>query len=296
MPHDTRRTPAGHWDAPLSLTWPVFLAVLGGALLHACWNVLVKSSEDKALDTALIHLLGSLVAVPLVLWVGLPPAAAWPFLLMSLVIHVAYYTALAGAYEHGDMSLTYPLMRGLAPLLVALSASTVLGEQLTPGGWIGVLAISAGVLTLGFSPQALAAPKAIAFALANAVTIMLYTLVDAQGVRHSGHALQYVATLFMLDGWPFALLVFARRRGRVLAYAKVRWPLALGGAIASLASYGIALWAMTRAPVATVSALRETSVLFGALLGVWLLKETFTLRRAIGTCVIVAGMMSLRLG
>jgi len=279
----------------LTLTWPVFLAVLGGALLHASWNVLVKSSDDKALDTALIHLLGSLVAVPLVLWVGLPPAAAWPFLLMSLVIHVGYYTALAGAYEHGDMGLTYPLMRGLAPLLVAVSASFVLGETLSPGGWIGVLAISAGVLTLGLSAPVLAAPKAVAFALANAVTIMLYTLVDAQGVRTAGNALQYVATLFMLDGWPFALLVFLRRRGKVLAYARQRWPLALGGAIASLGSYGIALWAMTHAPVATVSALRETSVLFGALLGVWLLKEAFTLRRVVATCAIVAGAMALRL-
>ena len=279
----------------MTLTWPVFLAVLGGALLHASWNVLVKSSDDKALDTALIHLLGSLVAVPLVLWVGLPPAAAWPFLLMSLVIHVGYYTALAGAYEHGDMGLTYPLMRGLAPLLVAVSASFVLGETLSPGGWIGVLAISAGVLTLGLSAPALAAPKAVAFALANAVTIMLYTLVDAQGVRTAGNALQYVATLFMLDGWPFALLVFLRRRGKVLAYARQRWPLALGGAIASLGSYGIALWAMTHAPVATVSALRETSVLFGALLGVWLLKEAFTLRRVVATCAIVAGAMALRL-
>ena len=279
----------------MTLTWPVFLAVLGGALLHASWNVLVKSSDDKSLDTALIHLLGSLVAVPLVLWVGLPPAAAWPFLLMSLVIHVGYYTALAGAYEHGDMGLTYPLMRGLAPLLVAISASFVLGETLSPGGWIGVLAISAGVLALGLSAQALAAPKAVAFALANAVTIMLYTLVDAQGVRTGGNALQYVATLFMLDGWPFALLVFLRRRGKVLAYARQRWPLALGGAIASLGSYGIALWAMTQAPVAMVSALRETSVLFGALLGVWLLKEAFTLRRVVATCAIVAGAMALRL-
>lgn len=265
-------------------------------MLHAAWNVLVKSSEDKSLDTALIHLLGSLVAVPLVLWVGLPPAAAWPFLLMSLVIHVAYYTALVGAYEHGDLGLTYPLMRGVAPLLVALSASLVLGERLTTAGWIGVLAISSGVLTLGLSTQALAAPKAIAFALANAVTIALYTLVDAQGVRASGHALQYVATLFMLDGWPFALIVFARRRGQVRAYARRRWPLALGGALASLGSYGIALWAMTRAPVATVSALRETSVLFGALLGAWLLREALTRQRLLGICVIVAGMMLLRLG
>ena len=281
----------------MTLTWPVVAAVLFGALLHAGWNALVKSSSDKALDTALIHLLGSVVAIPLVALVGWPPASVWPWLLASLVIHVGYYTALAGAYEHGDLGLTYPLMRGTAPLLVALSATFTLGETLTPVAWIGVLAVSLGVLTLGLSQQAFNSPKAVRFALANAVIIALYTVVDALGVRASGHALRYVATRFLLDGWPFALIVFLRRRGDgVLAYARQRWPLALGGAIASLGSYGIALWAMTQAPVATVAALRETAVLFAALLGVWFLKEVFTPRRVIGTCVIVVGVMALRLG
>ena len=281
----------------LALTWPVVGAVLFGAVLHAGWNALVKSSTDKALDTALIHLLGSVVAIPLVALVGWPPASAWPWLAASLVIHVGYYTALAGAYEHGDLGLTYPLMRGTAPLLVALSATLTLGETLTPLAWVGVLAVSAGVLTLGLSKHAFEAPKAVRFALVNAVIIAVYTVVDALGVRASGHALQYVATLFLLDGWPFALIVFLRRRGDgVLPYARKRWPLALGGAIASLGSYGIALWAMTQAPVATVAALRETSVLFAVLLGVWLLKEVFTPRRVIGTLTIVVGVMALRLG
>ena len=280
----------------MALTWPVVLAVLGGALLHAAWNALVKSSSDKSLDTALIHLLGSVVAIPLVALVGWPVAAAWPYLAASLVIHVAYYTALAGAYEHGDLGLTYPLMRGLAPLLVALSATFTLGEHLSPAAWAGVLGISAGVLTLGLSQYAFNAPKAVRFALVNAVIIAIYTVVDALGVRASGNALQYVATLFLLDGWPFALIVFLRRRGTVGVYVRQRWPLALLGAVASLGSYGIALWAMTRAPVATIAALRETSVLFAALLGVWFLKEIFTLRRIVGTCAIVAGVMALRLG
>jgi drug/metabolite transporter (DMT)-like permease len=136
----------------------------------------------------------------------------------------------------------------------------------------------------------------VRFALVNAVIIALYTVVDALGVRASSDAAQYVATLFLLDGWPFALLVFLRRRDTALAYAKQRWPLALGGAIASLGSYGIALWAMTQAPVAMVAALRETSVLFAVLIGAWFLKERFNLRRLTGTLIILAGVMALRLG
>ena len=187
-------------------------------------------------------------------------------------------------------------MRGSAPLLVALSATVTLGETLSPLAWAGVLGVSAGVLTLGLSQHAFDAPKAVRFALFTAVIIAIYTVVDALGVRAGGNALQYVTTLFLLDGWPFALIVFARRRGAVGPYVRKRWPVALLGAIASMGSYGIALWAMTRAPVATVAALRETSVLFAALLGVWFLKEVFTTRRLIGTCAIVGGVMALRLG
>jgi len=281
----------------VTLTWPLVLAVLGGALLHASWNALVKSSADKALDTAVIHLIGSLIAVPLLLVVGLPPVASWPFIAASVTIHIGYYVALTGAYKHGDLGLTYPLMRGTAPLLVALSASLTLGEQLSPLAWAGVLGVSCGVLALGLSRQALDSPRAVKFALANAVIIAVYTVIDALGARASGNALQYVAALFVLDGWPFALIVFARRGGAVVwPYAARRWPVALLGALASLGSYGIALWAMTRAPVATVAALRETSVLFAALLGTWFLKEAFTVRRAIGTVTILGGVMALRLG
>jgi phosphonate utilization associated putative membrane protein len=281
----------------MTLTWPVVAAVLFGALLHATWNALVKSSQDKALDTAVIHLVGSLLAVPLVLVVGWPPAASWPFITASVVIHIAYYIALTGAYKHGDLGLTYPLMRGTAPLLVALSAATMLGETLSPLSWVGVLGVSCGVLALGLSRHALDSPRAVGFALANAVVIAVYTVVDALGVRASGNALQYVAALFVLDGWPFAAIVFMRRGGAVVwPYARARWPVAALAAAASLGSYGIALWAMTQAPVATVAALRETSVLFAALLGVWFLKEAFNPRRAFGTAAIVAGVMALRMG
>ncbi len=284
-------------SSALLLTWPVAATVLFAALLHAGWNVLVKSGTDKAMDNALIPLLGSLVALPVLLVVGWPPAAAWPFLLASAVIHVGYYTALTGAYQHGELGLTYPLMRGTAPLLVALSSTVTLGETLSPLSWAGVLGVCCGVLALGLSRHALDSPRAVGFALANAVVIALYTVVDGLGVRASGDALQYVLALFALNGWPFALIVLVRRGADAAwPYARRRWPVALLGGIASLASYGIALWAMTRAPVATIAALRETSVLFAALLGSWLLKESFNSQRIAGTVFIVAGVMALRMG
>lgn len=280
----------------MALTGTVTLAVLMGALLHAAWNALVKSSTDKALDTALIHLIGSLVAIPGVVLLGWPPAEAWPYILTSMLIHIGYYVALAGAYQHGDLGLTYPLMRGTAPMLVALASILGLGEVLSPMAWAGVLGVSAGVLMLGLSRHALDSPRAVAFALANACIIATYTIVDAYGVRASGHALQYVFAIFVLDGWPYGLAVLARRGRSAWPYAVQRWPLALCGALGSLGAYGVTLWAMTRAPVAMVAALRETSVLFAAFLGTWVLKERFTLRRAIGTLVIVVGVMALRLG
>ena len=283
------------------MPWDVVLAVLFAALLHAGWNAMVKSSPDKALDTAALHVMGALVVVPILVVTGLPPAAAWPFLVASMLIHVGYYVSLTGAYEHGDLGLTYPLMRGLGPVLVALSSGLLIGEQLSTAAWVGAGGICAGVLLLGLSRQALARPKALAFALANAAAIAMYTVVDGLGVRTAthagGNALQYVATLFLLNGWPFTALVVHRRGAHASwSYLRRRAPVATLSATASLAAYGIALWAMTRAPVAVVAALRETSVLFAALLGTWLLKEVFTLRRALGTVVILAGVVALRVG
>ena len=273
----------------------VLLAVLVGALLHASWNALVKSSTDKTLDTALIHVLCSCYAIPICLYLGLPDPQVWPYIAASLVVHVAYYFALAGAYRHGDLGLAYPLMRGTAPVLVALSSFVLLDEVLTPLAWLGVLCVSCGLLLLGAGGALLAQKKAVVFALSNAVLIAIYTVIDAKGARLSGHVLQYAAMLFALDGWPFALLVLWQRKGVVMPYVRGRWRLAAGGAAASLASYSIALWAMTVAPVALIAALRETSVLFAAILGAWLLKEPWTRPRVLGTVSIVLGVMALRL-
>jgi len=288
----------------MSLTWPVVAAVLFGALLHASWNALIKSGSDKSLDTALIHVMGCVVAMPLVTWAGLPLPAAWPWLAASIVIHIGYYIALAGAYRHGDLGFAYPIMRGSGPLLVALilaaSGGAIIDETLSFATWLGVAGISGGVLLVGLSRVAGGNHRrALQFALMNAAIIACYTIVDGIGVRASGNALQYVSLLFLIDGLPYFLLVMHARgmteRPAAWAHMRTRWPIALMGTLASLGSYGIALWAMTRAPVAAVAALRETSVLFAAVIGTRLLKEPFGARRAAGTLCIVGGVMALRL-
>jgi len=284
------------------MTWPIVLAVLLGALLHASWNALIKSSGDKAVDTALVHFLAALLAVPLLFWVGLPEPAAWPYIATSLLIHIGYYIALVGAYRHGDLGLTYPIMRGCAPLLVALASTTFLDEAPSLIAWAGIVGITAGVALVGLAHpgETLHHRKALAFAFANAAIIAIYTVVDGLGARTAGNALRYVMVLFVLDGISYPLGVWLRRnseaRREIVRYAAVRWPAALLGGGASIGSYTIALWAMTRAPVASVAALRETSVLFAALIGTWLLKERFGMQRAVGTAVIVGGVMALRFG
>ena len=283
------------------MTWPIVGAVLFAALLHASWNALIKSGKDKALDTALIHILGCGVGVVLVAMFGLPRREAWPWLAASMTIHIGYYITLVGAYRHGELGFTYPIMRGTAPLLVAMLSGQLIGEHLSLAAWLGVAGISSGVLLIGLTRSHVhggSRRHALGYALANAAIIAAYTLVDGLGVRASGNALQYVALLFMLDGLPYFMIVMWQRRAAFadsVAFMKQRWPVALVGSSASLGAYGIALWAMTKAPVASVAALRETSVLFATLIGVLMLKERFRFQRLLGAGAVVVGVMALRL-
>ena len=283
--------------AASGLSAAVAAAVLGGALLHALWNTLLKAGGDQSADTALLPLCGGLLALPLLAWSGLPARASWPFVLASMAVHLGYYASLAGAYRHGELGSTYPVMRGMAPLWVALASGPLLGEWPGLGGWVGIAAVAGGVVLLGFARPSAPHRRALAFAVLNAVMIATYTLFDGAGVRRSGNALAYVLALFALNALPYPLFVAWRSggAGRLFVQARQRWGRAFVGAAASIGSYAIALWAMTRAPIALVAALRETSVLFAALLATLLLHEGFGLRRALGTGAILVGIVVLRL-
>jgi drug/metabolite transporter (DMT)-like permease len=284
----------------LELTLGVTLAVLGAGLLHAGWNALLKSAPggDALLDTATVVAGSSLWGCVVVLFVGLPASAAWPYMGLSAAIHFGYYLTLAQAYRSGDLSFAYPLMRGSAPLIVALLGIAFLGELPTAPMALGVALISLGIVSIAFvGSRKRVHPRSAAYwAFANAGLIALYTLVDASGARASGNAAAYVSWLIFLEGLPFLAWVVARRGKPALRYLRASTSRGLVGGACSLAAYGIVLWAMTRAPVAAVAALRETSVLFAALMGSLWLKEGFGLPRLAGAASVVLGIAALKLG
>jgi len=279
------------------LQWNIVLLILFGAALHAGWNVLIKKESDDASNTILIIAGSSVIGVVFLPFVPLPLAASWPYLGASVVIHLFYFGILLLAYQKGDMSLVYPLMRGLPPMLTALAASILLQESLTVKGWIGVALVSAGtlLLTADFRLSGKFQLAPVALAVLEAAMIVLYTLVDAQGARLSGYAFSYTGwMLFLLALICLATVPFIQGR-QVFPKMAVNWKKSLIGGGCTFASYGIALWAMTRAPVALVAALRETSILFGLILSVLILKERITRIRGLSILLIVAGVAAIKI-
>jgi drug/metabolite transporter (DMT)-like permease len=279
----------------LSLT--VTLAVLGAGLLHAGWNALLKAAPggDPLLDTAAVVTGSSLCGLLVMPFVPLPEPAAWPFALASGAVHFAYFLTLAQAYRTGDLSFAYPLMRGTAPLIVTLLGIFFLREWPTANVALGVALISAGIVSIAFLRHHRHPPSAAGWAFANAGIIAAYTLIDGAGARASGSAAGYVVWVTVLEAIPFLTWIYLRRGKDAFAYIGRDWPRGLVGGAASLGAYGIVLWAMTRAPVAAVAALRETSVLFATLIGAVWLKEGFGLRRLAGAASVVAGVAALKL-
>jgi len=279
------------------MTTSVALLVLLSALMHAIWNYLVKASPDGLLDTVGLAVGGSLIAACLLPLVPSPAPESWPWLGVTIFIHIGYFVALVSAYRHSDLSVAYPIMRGSAPVLVALAAPLT-GDALSPGIIAGVLLVAAGITFpawLGLR-QGAVAKKGVWFACGNAFLIASYTLVDGMGVRLSGSAVSYTLWLFFLDAWGILAIALWQRGSGVITHLRHRWKLALSGSVLALGSYGIVLWAMTVTPVPAVAALRESSVIFAALLGAILLKERMGRWRIAGSVMVALGAASIRWG
>jgi drug/metabolite transporter (DMT)-like permease len=278
----------------LSLT--VMLLVIFGAVLHATWNAIVKSGSHTFLDTVLVAAGAALVAGLTLPLLPLPHPSSWPYLGASFVIHIAYFSFVVMAYRGADLSYAYPLMRGSAPLFSALLAFLLLDEPLTLGGWMGIVLLCTGILLLAADAWRSGAfpAGATAYGLANAAVIVSYTLVDGVGVRSSGFAPSYIQWLMFLNGFPlflFALITGPRTLG---AHIRGHWGRGFLGGICTAGSYGIALWAMTHAPIALVAALRETSVIFGTIIAAVFLKEGFGHARYVAAGLVVAGAITMK--
>ena len=277
----------------------VFLLVLLAAVLHAGWNALLKAGGDKLVMQTLVICVGSVPALIAIPFLPLPAPASWPYLAVSVVVHLFYFMTLVGAYRHGDLSQVYPIARGSAPLLVAVGAWIFAREGMSGPEMAGVATVSLGIMSLasvGRIPGRESEVKAVGLALMTGLSIAVYSLADGLGVRSAGSTLAYIAWLFPLSGLPLLLITLWRRRGRAAAVFRAHLKLGtIGGLTAGLA-YAIVIWAMSVAPLALVVSLRETSVLIAAAIGALLLKESFGPRRVAAAAVIAAGAALINLG
>lgn len=278
------------------MSFTVFALVLLGAALHAGWNLVVKRGADTLRTSIAVAISAAGIAALGLPFVAAPKPASWPYAAASVSLQVVYWVAVANAYRVADLGRAYPLMRGTAPLLVAMVSITAFGEALGTVAWIGVGLLCCGVAAMALSGRRGGGDgRGVVVALATAAVIAAYTIVDGIGVRLSGSPVGYTLWVFLLTALPLAAWA-ARRDGRDFPrYLMDHLGVGLLGGLGTLASYGIALWAMTRAPVAMVAALRETSILFATVIAVLVLKERLDAGRIVAVALIAAGAAALRL-
>jgi drug/metabolite transporter (DMT)-like permease len=266
----------------------VVLLLLGAALVHATWNAFLRSGEDRLATITIMCMVSGTSGLIAALANPLPAAAAWPYMVVSAGFQIAFCVALAWAYERGELGQVYPIARGSAPLLVALGAALAAGERLGLPALAGLVMVCGGIMGLSFGRDR---PRlsATAAALGCGALIASYTLTDGLGVRLAGSPFGYIGWMYALQGAPMPL-VYRLLRGR--------WPpirgdrdtaKGVGGGLLSAAGYGAVVWALGVAQMARVSALRETSILFAAIIGVAFLKEPLSLRRGVCATAIAAG-------
>jgi drug/metabolite transporter (DMT)-like permease len=283
------------------VTTLVAALVLLTALTHAGWNALLKGKRGEPLSSmAGLAIVWALVGAPLVFVVPAPSAASYPHLVGSTFIHLVYLALLVAAYERGDLSVVYPIARGLPPVIVAVAAWFLVDEALGRLALGGLVLVTAGVLFLGWDSVTgkigTRHRVSVGLAFATACCIASYTVIDGMGVRASDAPAGYVVWLFVAEGATFAIYAIARGGRPLLAEVSARKTVALVAGVLSAGAYAVVLWAMTRAPIALVAALRETSVIFAAVIGTAMLGEPFGRKRVIAAASVAAGIVAIKLG
>ena len=274
----------------------IILLILVAALLHASWNAVIKGGTNKLYETGLNCFGGGVGVLFVVPFLPLPAPESLIFLAGSCSVHIAYYLCIAVAYRTVDMSFAYTIMRGTAPLLTSI-AMLLFGHNLSWAGWLGILCLCSGVLVLtreNVRNGRFNISGALA-AVGTAVVIMGYTLFDGYGARASGNPISYVCWLYVINTFPINIILLLRQRKSYIPYFKQRRKIGLFGGLCSLGSYGVALWAMTKAPIAMVAALRETSVIFGMLLAILFLGEKFSPVKLLAVVLVATGIIIMRL-
>lgn len=273
----------------------ILMAVLGAALLHAAWNAVVKTGSAPLTGMLMMSLWQSIIGFAIVLWRPMPGAEVWPWIIASALIHMFYQLFLAFAYEKGDLSRVYPLARGAAPMIVLVVGAVVLTDVLSGAEVLGILILGAGIALMAGGVFADGENRRLVpLALGSACATAGYTLVDGMGARISGDPVTYVAWLLLLAGVFFVPALVALKGRGILRVTGADWGRGAAAAAASLASYLIAVWAMTQAPIALVAALRETSILFAVLIGWLVFGERMQRSKAVAAIVIVAGIVLTR--
>lgn len=278
------------------LTPAVIAIVIGAGALHACWNAIVKQIPDRLMAFAWIGIAATLTGGLVLALTGLPARTAIPFAVASAVIHVGYDLALMNSYRLGAFNQTYPMARGTSPLVVAVGAYFLAGEHLGAVALAGIATLAAGLMTLALSTGRLTRQDApaVGAAILTGLTIAAYTIVDGLGVRRAGDPWAYAALLFLLQGPPLAMVAAVRRPASAWR-DRVTLERGLLAGILCVVAYGLVLWAQARAPLAEVAAIRETSVVFAALIGLVALGEDFGKRRVAAAVVIATGIVLIGL-
>ncbi len=268
-------------------------AVLLAAAFHAGWNALIKISGDRVAVMAVVTLAGSLLSLPFLAFVEAPDPASWPLLALTILLHTAYHIFLPIAYDHGDLGQVYPMARGSAPLLVTVGAVVLAGEVLEPLALVAVICLAVGVMTLTFDKATgiVRKPKAVVFALATGVCIASYTLVDGLGARQAGSVLGYAVWLTIGGGLLTFLIAVTWKGDEVWRVARANLVTGFAGGAMQIGAYWIIVWALALAPMGMVSALRETSVLFAAVISTFVLKEGFGVWRFVSAVLVSFGLL-----